>query len=115
MSMSWSAASPDGDFFMGLFYGPNSGKSNDAHFRFAEYDRLYERARVMPDSPERTRLYQEMTKLILAYAPWVFHVHHLNTHLMYRWVRGYKKHPFVNTQWRYLDIDLDERRRAGIR
>jgi len=30
-------------------------------------------------------------------------------------VKGYKKHPFVNTQWRYLDIDLDERRRAGIR
>jgi len=114
-TLSWQASSPDGDFFMGLFYGPNSGKSNDAHFRFAEYDRLYQRSRVMPDSPERTRLYQEMTKLVLAYAPWVFHVHHLNTHLTYPWVKGYKKHPFVNTQWRYLDIDLDERRRAGIR
>ena len=114
-TLSWQSASPDGDFFMGLFYGPNSGKSNDSHFRFAEYDRLYEQSRVLPDSPERTRLYQEMTKLILAYAPWVFHVHHLNTHLMYRWVKGYKKHPFVNTQWRYLDLDLDERRRAGIR
>ena len=35
----------------------------------------------MPDSPERSRLYQEMTKLILAYAPWVLHVHHQSTHL----------------------------------
>jgi len=114
-SLSWSAGSPDGDFFMSLFYGPNSYKNNDAHFRHAEYDRMYERSRTFPpDSPERLRLYQDMTKVILAYAPWVLQVHHLNTHLLNPWVRGYKKHPFVSTQWRYLDVDLDERRRAGI-
>ena len=28
--------------------------------------RKYEQARVLPDSPERTRLYQDMTKLVLA-------------------------------------------------
>jgi ABC-type transport system substrate-binding protein len=67
---------------------------------------MYERSRrLAPESAERARLYQDMTKLILAYAPWVLHVHHLNTHLVYPWVKGYKKHPFVNTQWRYLDID----------
>jgi ABC-type transport system substrate-binding protein len=114
-SLSWSAGSPDGDFFMSLFYGPNSSKNNDSHFRLAEYDRMYERSRTFPpDSPERLRLYQDMTKLFLAYAPWVLHVHHLNTHLLNPWVKGYKKHPFVSTQWRYLDIDLGERRRAGI-
>jgi ABC-type transport system substrate-binding protein len=114
-SLSWSAGSPDGDFFMSLFYGPNSFKNNDAHFRLAQYDRMYERSRTFPpDSPERMRLYQDMTKIILAYAPWIFQVHHLNTHLLNPWVKGYKKHPFVSTQWRYLDIDLDERKRAGI-
>jgi ABC-type transport system substrate-binding protein len=114
-SLSWSAGSPDGDFFMSLFYGPNSFKNNDAHFRLAEYDRLYERSRTFPpDSPERLRLYQEMTRILLAYAPWIFHVHHLNTHLLNPWVKGYKKHPFVSTQWRYLDIDVEERRRAGV-
>jgi ABC-type transport system substrate-binding protein len=114
-SLSWSAGSPDGDFFMSLFYGPNSFKNNDAHFRMASYDRMYAASKTLPpDSPERMRLYQDMTKLILAYAPWVLQVHHLNTHLLHPWVKGYKKHPFVSTQWRYLDIDLDERRRAGI-
>ena len=112
-NLSWSASYPDGDTFMQMFYGPNIGKSNDARFRLAGYDRLYERTRVMPDSPERTAIYQEMTKLLLAYAPWVFHVHHLNTHLVNGWVKGYAKHPFKSTQWRYLDIDLDQRRRAG--
>jgi ABC-type transport system substrate-binding protein len=111
-SLSWSALIPDGDMFMQMFYGPNAWKSNDAHFRLAAYDALYEAARALPDSPERNRLYQEMTKLVLAYAPWMLHVHHQVTHLVNPWVKGYKKHPFVNSQWRYLDIDVAAQARA---
>jgi ABC-type transport system substrate-binding protein len=89
---------------MGLFYGPNSAKSNDSRMRLNAFDRLYERSRIMPDSPERTRLYQDMTRLLLVYAPWVFHVHFVGTHLTQSWVKGYKKHPFEQANWRYLDI-----------
>jgi ABC-type transport system substrate-binding protein len=111
-SLSWSALIPDGDMFMQMFYGPNSWKSNDAHFRLPAYDALYETARTLPDSPERSRLYQDMTKLVLAYAPWMLHVHHRVTHLVNPWVKGYKKHPFVNSQWRYLDVDGAAQARA---
>jgi ABC-type transport system substrate-binding protein len=103
-NLSWSAASPSGDFWMGLFYGPNTGKSNDARMRLDAFDRLYERSRVMPDSPERTQLYQDMTRLLLVHAPWVFHAHVVSTHLTQPWVKGYKKHPFEQANWRYLDI-----------
>ena len=103
-TLSWSAGTPSGDFWMGLFYGPNSGKSNDARMRLPAFDALYERSRTMPDSPERTRLYQDMTRLLLAYAPWVFHAHLTSTHLTQPWVKGYKKHPFQQANWRYLDI-----------
>ena len=103
-NLSWSAGSPDADFWMGLFYGPNAAKSNDSRMRLAAYDKMYERSRTMPDSPERTRLYQDMTRLLLVYAPWVFHVHHVSTHLAQPWVKGFKKHPFKAVSWRYLDI-----------
>ena len=103
-NLSWTAGSPDADFWMGLFYGPNAAKSNDSRMRLAAFDRMYERSRTLPDSPERTRLYQEMTRLLLVYAPWVFHVHHISTHLAHPWVKGYKKHPFKSANWRYLDI-----------
>jgi len=103
-NLSWSAGSPDADFWMGLFYGPNAAKSNDSRMRLAAFDRMYERSRTLPDSPERTRLYQEMTRLLLVYAPWVFHVHHISTHLVQPWVKGYRKHPFKGANWRYLDI-----------
>ena len=33
---------------------------NDARFSLPEFDRLFEQARVLPDSPERTRLYEKM-------------------------------------------------------
>lgn len=103
-NLSWAAGSPDADFWMGLFYGPNAGKSNDSRMRLAAFDRLYERSRRLPDSPERTKLYQEMTRLLLVHAPWVFHVHHVSTHLVHPWVKGFKKHPFKGANWRYLDI-----------
>ena len=103
-NLSWTAGSPDADFWLGLFYGPNAAKSNDSRIRLPAYDRLYERSRTLPDSPQRTRLYQDMTKLLLVYAPWVFHVHHISTHLTHPWVKGYKKHPFKSANWRYLDI-----------
>ena len=112
-SLSWSALIPDGDIYMQMFYGPNSGKSNDARFRLDRYDRLYEASRAMPHSRERDRLYQDMTKLILAYAPWVLHVHHKSTHLVHPWVKNYVKHPFVSTQWRHLDIDVEARARLA--
>ena len=104
-SLSWNAGTPDADFWMGLFYGPNAGKSNDSRMQLPAFDRLFERARTLPDSPERAALYRDMTKLLLAYAPWVFHVHHISTHLTHPWVKGYRKHPFKATNWRYLDLD----------
>ena len=103
-NLSWAAGSPEADFWMGLFYGPNAAKSNDSRMNLAAYNALYERSRTLPESPERSRLYQEMNRLLLVYAPWVFHAHHINTHLTHPWVKGYKKHPFRSVNWRFLDI-----------
>ena len=110
--VKWQADYPDADNFLQLLYGPNTGASNDARFRLPQYDRLYEKARRLPDSLERDQLYREMTRLVLVYAPWKLGVHRIFTHLTQPWLIGYKKHPFVLTQFRYLDIDLELRRKA---
>ena len=39
---AWIADYPDGDNFMQLLYGPNTGQSNNACYRSPEYDKLYE-------------------------------------------------------------------------
>lgn len=113
--LAWHADYPDGDNFLQLLYGPNSSpQSNAANFALPAFDRLYERARRMPDSPERTLLYQQMTKLVLAYAPWRLGVHRVQTHLSQPWLLNYKKHPIMHQGWKYLDVDM-EKKRASTR
>ena len=102
-----TASAPDADTWLTSLYGPNSGeKGNFARFRLAEYDRLYERAKQMPDSPERTKLYQAMAKIVAAYVPWKVNVHRILTDMYYPWVIGFRRPLMLgNHFWKYMDID----------
>ncbi|MFA6314652.1 MAG: ABC transporter substrate-binding protein [Sterolibacterium sp.] len=107
-----SAASPDANDWLTSLYGPNAGfKGNRARFKLEAYDRAYEKAQRLPDSPERTALYQEMAKLMVAYAPWKINTHRIHTDMWYPYVIGFRR-PLVQTQswWRFVDIDLQARR-----
>jgi oligopeptide transport system substrate-binding protein len=110
---AWRADYPDGENFLQLLYGPNTGQVNYARFQLPEYDRLYEQARNLPDSPERQKLYRRMIGLMLVYAPWKLGIHRQRPALVHPWVLGYKKHPNSAVPWRYLYIDAAIRRRAA--
>jgi ABC-type transport system substrate-binding protein len=107
--LGYSASSPDAENSFTNLYGPNSGlKGNLARLKLAALDRLYEKVRVMPISPERNRIYQDMTRLVVAYAPWKMNVHRIRTDLWYPWLVGYRR-PLIlsNNFWKYVDIDSD--------
>ena len=108
-SDGWQADYPDAENFFQLLYGPNAGQANYSRFNLPEFDRMYEQTAAMPDSPERNALYRRMSNLVLVYGPWRMAVHRLQNHLLQPWVAGYKKHPFVMTTWRYLDVDVAQR------
>jgi peptide/nickel transport system substrate-binding protein len=103
---AWIADYPDAQNFLQLLYGPNTNQSNEARFKLPEYDRLYEKSLTVPDGPERNRLYREMNRLLLVYAPWRLGVHRIFNHLQYPWVKAYKKHPILYTNFKYLDLDV---------
>jgi len=103
----WIADYPDGENFLQLFWSKSIGGANYTLFSLPEYDALYEKVKVMPDSPERTELYRRMVRLLWVYAPWRVNSLLRNAILIHPWVIGYKKHPFAHEPWRYLDIDLD--------
>jgi oligopeptide transport system substrate-binding protein len=105
----WIADYPDGENFLQLFWSKSIGGANYSLFRHAEYDRLYERVKTMPDSPERTQLYRHMVHILWVYAPWRVNSVLRNTILVQPWVIGYKKHPFAQEPFRYLDVDLERR------
>jgi ABC-type transport system substrate-binding protein len=112
---NWLADFPDGDNFYQLLYGPNAGQANYARFNLPAYNARYEAAHALQDGPARQKLYGEMNQLIHAYNPWVPLTHALSADLRQPWLRNYKRHPVEFTQWRYLDVDVAARARAGRR
>jgi ABC-type transport system substrate-binding protein len=98
------------DDFMRLFYGPYAGAGNLSRFRNAEYDALYEKSRRTPDSAERIKLYEAMTKIVSAQAPWCMNAYRVSNTVVAPHIRGYRKnvHYFL-TPWEYLDIDKGSR------
>ena len=104
---TWQAGAPDGDFFLGMAYGPNADQSNDARFALPAYDRLYERQRALPDGPERLAIMRQAERLMLAYMPYIARNFPIVTHLVQPRVRGYIEHPFVRDTWRYTEV-VDE-------
>ncbi len=101
----WVADYPDAENFMQLLYGPNIGQENHARFNLPAFNQLYEEAYRLPDSPERTKLFDRMTELVLAYAPWRLMEHRIDDHLTQAWVLNFKPHPVRSAIWRYLDLD----------
>src|SRR5262249_31319897 len=107
----WNADYPDAENFMQLLYSGSVGQENHARFRLPEFDKLYEAARRLSDSPERTRLFDRMSELVVAYAPWRLMEHRIEDHLAQPWTRNYKPHPVRYALWRYIDIDEAKRPR----
>jgi oligopeptide transport system substrate-binding protein len=99
--------------FLDLLYGPHAGVTNLARFNLPEFNQLYEQARQLPDSPERTRLFEQMSQLVTAYAPWKLDAYRFETVLVYPWVLGYKYSPFDQFPWKYLGLDSARRAAAG--
>jgi ABC-type transport system substrate-binding protein len=110
--LSWSADYPDGDNIYQLLYGPNCGTSNDGCFQLKEFDTLYDRAAALPPGPERTQVYQQMARLVAAYAPWKLNVHRMRNQFVQPWILGWRRHPFLHEGMRFADIDLERRARS---
>lgn len=102
---SWIADYPDGDNFMQLLYGPNTGQSNYACYRSKEFDALYERSRRLPDGPERNRLYRDMTRLMEVHTAWRLTDSRYRNTLVQPRVAGFKAHPVLSAEWLYIDLD----------
>ena len=102
---AWTADYPDGDNFMQLLYGPNTGQSNNGCYQSKTFDALYEKSAQMPDSPERNRLFLEMSRQMEVDGAWSLHISRERNQLIWGWIKGYKKHPILHAEWPYMDLE----------
>ena len=103
---AWLADYPDGDNFMQLLYGPNTGQSNNGCYESKAFDAMYLKSRTLPpDSPERALLFLDMSRQMEVDAAWVLEVSRERDQLIWPWVKGYKKHPILNAEFIYMDVE----------
>lgn len=107
--IAWGADYPDAENFLQLFYGPNAqpGGMNSSYYKNPKYDEIFSRARVMPDSPARTKLYEQLAKMVADDVPVVLGVHRLNLILTQPWFANYKFSEFPLNEAKYFDVKLD--------
>ena len=106
--VGWSGG-PDGGDFLVLGHGPAKGQANHARFQLAEFDRLYDLQKRMPDGPERIAFMTSAKVLMIAYMPYKVHVHRIWTDLAQPWVVGFHRNVFLREFWKFVDGDNAEK------
>jgi ABC-type transport system substrate-binding protein len=107
LSMSqfeWFADYPEAENFLQLFYGANVGQGNYGCYQSAAFDRLFAQMEATPPGTERNRLVSEMNRQIEADTVWVLRLSLVNNWLVRPWVKGFKRHPILQNDWKYLDM-----------
>jgi ABC-type transport system substrate-binding protein len=102
---AWQLGQPDSDTNFGMAYGSNVQSINDARFDLPAFNRLFEQQRVLPDGPERLALLHEAGRLMVAYMPYMLHMHRVYVDLCQPWVTGFRRHPFTSRKWSWIDVD----------
>ncbi len=109
-SLGWIADYPDAENFLQLFCSKNvSPGSNNFNYSNPEFDRIYEKIAVMPDSEQRTELYRKAEQIIIEDCPAVFMLHGVAYVLYHDWVKNYKPNAFQYGTTKYRRIDLEKR------
>lgn len=106
VAKGWGLDYPDAENTLQLFYGPNgSPGSNDANWKNAEFDRLYELATVMQPSEERTQLYRQMNQIVIDDCVAITGLARTRIYLSHKDVIGVPDREILGGFWlKYVDV-----------
>jgi len=115
-AMGWHADYPDPENFLQLYYGPNIKRgTNNSNYSNPLFDRLFERAAIMPPSPRRTELYVQMIRILNEDCPVLLLSEPISFVLFHDWVRNVKPHPIGYGMSKYRRLDVSRRQAQGGR
>ena len=110
--LAWGFDYPDAQNILQLLYGPNRAPGiGGANFQDPTFDALYEQASAMQDGPERTALYEQMTRIVGDQVPWITRVHRVRNNLQQPWLQGFRYTEVHDQAWAYASVDLEMRER----
>jgi ABC-type transport system substrate-binding protein len=104
--LAWGADYPDAENFLQLFYGPNSSPgSNSTNYNNPVFNKQFEAAVTMQDSPARTALYEKLNKFLAEEAVVLFNMHRQSYTIKQGWLKNYHSSDLNHDLYQYLNID----------
>jgi ABC-type transport system substrate-binding protein len=104
--LAWGADYPDAENFLQLFYGPNkSPGANGSNYDNPAFNKDFEVATQMQDSPARTAKYEAMNKFLAVEVVALFGVHRQAYIMEQGWLRNYHPTDLHHDAVQYLNID----------
>ena len=103
--------SPSGYPELMQLYSKQTQQFNISQFKLAEYDRAAEAFLHSTTEAQRIKAAGTMSELARTYMPLLPAVFRLESNFVYPWVHGFSA-PIFATYWKYLDIDLAQRKAA---
>jgi ABC-type transport system substrate-binding protein len=100
-----AAGIPDGIDFLESFLSTKAYRGNFGCYHSEAFDADYHKAETLPPGPERTALYMHMQRILEADTAQVVEMWRMRNWLIHPWVKGFKKHPIMNADWAYLDVE----------
>jgi ABC-type transport system substrate-binding protein len=109
----WNADYPDAENFLFLLNSTQSkvkfDGENAANYENAEYDRLYDEMKNLPDGPRRQAVIDQMVKIVQNDAVWMFGLFPGATGVFQPWVHNAKPSLILKDQAKFLRIDTQLR------
>ena len=102
--LSWIGDYPDAENFLQLFYSGNTPGCNRTGFSDPEFDRMYEKAAAMPNSPERTALFRKMVRYLGERCVWIYEGVPVSYQLCHEWLENYEPHDLPYDRLKYLSV-----------
>lgn len=103
--MGYVADIPDGIDFLESYVGTNAYRGNNGCYKSATFDEAFEKARLMPNGPERQKLFNTIERIMEADTVHSLELWRVRNWLIQPWVKGYKTHPIMRGDWRFLDVE----------
>ena len=107
--LGWNADYPDPENFLFLLHGAQ-GKvkhhgENASNYENAEFDRLFDRMKHMPNGPERQAIIDRMVEILRKDAPWVWSYFPVQYTLRHAWLYNSKPNALANNGLKYQRLD----------
>ncbi|OIO11871.1 MAG: hypothetical protein AUJ52_01505 [Elusimicrobia bacterium CG1_02_63_36] len=106
MGLAWGGDWPDAQNFIQLAYGPNkSPGSNSANYDNPKLNKIYERSSVMPNGPERNKLYQQMNAIVIEDSAYLGAMARTRDYLIPFGTKNFKPEEMIHTHAKYIRLD----------